>query len=305
MDSVELFKIFLRVAENGSFVRAAESLNRPASTVSAAVKELESRLGTRLFHRTTRNISLTIDGSAFYARCQASVQYIEETENLFRHTNSEVTGTIRVDVPGRVGSHIIIPALPSFFRLHPAIRVELGVTDRNVNLAEEGIDCAVRVGQLENSRMVAKCLGYLSIINVASADYIVEYGRPKNPGELITHYAVGYASPTSGRKELVEWVHQGEVKRTAVKSILTVNCAEASISACIAGMGILQIPAYDVYDQLAAGVLCELMPGYRPRSIPVNILYPHRRHLSRPIRLFTDWLTPLLQGKMNLSKDEN
>lgn len=305
MDSVDLFRIFLRVAENGSFVRAADSLNRPASTVSAAVKELESRLGTRLFHRTTRSVSLTIDGTAFYSRCQAAVQYIEETENLFRHSSSEVTGTIRADVPGRVGSHIIVPALPLFFRLHPAIKIELGVTDRNVNLAEEGIDCAVRVGQLENSGMVAKCLGYLSVINVASADYIAESGRPENPGELSKHYSIGYASPTSGRKEPLEWVHQGEVERTVVNSILTVNSAEASIAACIAGMGILQIPAYDVSDQLAAGILCELMPEFRPRPLPVSILYPHRRHLSRPVRLFTEWLTPLLQGKMNLSKDEN
>lgn len=304
MDSIDLFRIFLRVAENGSFVRAAESLNRPASTVSAAVQKLESRLGTRLFHRTTRNVSLTIDGNAFYSRCQAAVQCIEETENLFRHDSHKVTGTIRVDVPGRVGSHIIVPALPLFFKLHPAIKIELGVTDRNVNLAEEGIDCAVRVGQLENSGMVAKCLGYLSIINVASADYIAEYGWPGNPEELSKHYSVGYASPTSGRKEHFEWVHQREVERTVVNSILTVNSAEASIAACIAGMGILQIPAYDVCDQLAAGVLCELMSEFRPRAVPVHILYPHRRHPSRPVRLFTDWLTPLLQGKMNLSNDE-
>lgn len=305
MDSVDLFRIFLRVAENGSFVRAAESLDRPASTVSAAVQTLESKLGTRLFHRTTRSVSLTIDGNAFYSRCQTAVQYIEETENLFRRNNSEVTGTIRVDVPSRVGSHIIIPALPLFFRLYPAVKVELGVTDRNVNLAEEGIDCAIRVGQLENSGMVAKCLGYLRIINVASADYIAEYGRPESPGELSRHNSIGYASPTSGRKELFEWVHQGEVERAVINSILTVNSAEASIAACIAGMGILQIPAYDVCDKLAAGLLCELMPDFRPRAIPVSILYPHRRHLSRPVRLFTDWLTPLLQGKMNLRKDEN
>lgn len=230
-------------------------------------------------------------------RCQTAVQYIEETENLFRPSSSEVTGTIRVDVPGRVGSHIIIPALPSFSRLHPAIKIELGVTDRNVNLAEESIDCAVRVGQLENSGMVAKCLGYLSVINVASAEYIAESGRPETPGELSRHYAVGYASPTSGRKESFEWIHQGEVKRTVVNTILTVNSAEASIAACIAGMGIIQIPAYDVSDQFSSGILCELMPEFRPRPLPVSILYPNRRHLSRPLRLFTDWLPPPPAGK--------
>lgn len=300
MDTVELFRVFLRVAENGSFIRAAETLNRPASTVSAAIRELESRLGARLFHRTTRSVSLTLDGNAFYARCQAAVQEMEETENLFRQTSGEVTGKIRVDVPGRVGSHIIVPALPDFFKHHPGIQVDLGVTDRSVNLAEEGIDCAVRVGMLDNSGMVARCIGYLSIINVASAEYVTAYGRPESPAGLRKHLSVGYASPTSGRKERWEWIYQGEVQNTDVKSHLTVNSAEACIAACAAGMGMIQIPAYDVDELMASGILQEIMADFRPRPLPVSILYPHRRHLSRSVRLFADWLTPLLKEKMAL-----
>ncbi|MCR1553297.1 MAG: LysR family transcriptional regulator [Enterobacter cloacae] len=302
MDSVDLFRIFLRVADNGSFVRAAESLNRPASTVSAAIQALESRLGARLFHRTTRSVSLTIDGHAFYPRCQAAVQNMDETENLFRENGRDVTGSIRVDVPGRVGSHLIIPAMPAFYQQYPGIRIELGVTDRNVNLAEEGVDCALRVGPLDNSGMVAKCLGYLSIINVASAAYLATYGQPQSPEKMNQHYLIGYASPTSGRKALMEWVDKGEVKRTEVNSMLTVNSAEASIAACVAGLGILQIPAYDVHTYLANDVLYEVMPECRPQALPVNILYPHRRHLSRSVRAFTEWLTPLLQEKMQLSQ---
>ena len=300
MDTLKLFKIFLRVADNGSFIRAAQSLDRPASTISAAVQELEMQLGTRLFHRTTRSVSLTIDGNAFYARCQNAVHYFEETENLFRQTSREVSGTIRVDVPSRVGSHIIISSLTHFFRLHPAIKIELGVNDRNANLAEDGIDCAVRVGHLENSGMVAKYLGQLSIINVASKEYIDRSGCPLNPSDLNEHVMVGYASPTSGRKEAFEWMSDGEVNKLVVNKNLIVNSAEASIAACTAGLGIIQIPAYDVSELVDSGVLCELMSDYRPQPLPVNILYPHRRHLSRPLVSFTEWLIPLLKKKMAL-----
>ncbi|MDE1187200.1 MAG: LysR family transcriptional regulator [Pantoea sp.] len=300
MDTVDLFKIFLRVAENGSFIRAAETLNRPASTISAAIRELESRLGTRLFHRTTRTVSLTHDGTAFYARCQVVVQDMEETENLFKQTSKEVTGKIRVDVPGRVGSRIIIPALKDFFTRHPGIQIELGVTDRSVNLAEEGIDCAVRVGRLNDSGMVSRCIGYLSIINVASEAYMAGSGELTSPGELNRYAAVGYASPTTGRRERWEWVQEGEILNADVNSQLTVNSAEAYIAACVAGLGIIQIPEYDVSDLLAAGALRQVMTDFRPGPLPVSILYPHRRHLSRPLRLFTDWLTPLLQEKMSL-----
>lgn len=300
MDTLKLFKIFLRVADKGSFIRAAQSLDRPASTISAAVKELEMQLGTRLFHRTTRSVSLTIDGNAFYSRCLNAIHYIEETENLFRQSSSEVSGTIRVDVPSRVGNHIIINALPHFFRLYPAIKIELGVSDRNVNLAEDGIDCAIRVGHLENSGMVAKRIGELHIINVASKDYLSTKGCPDKPCHLSEHLMVGYASPTSGRKEAFEWVSKGELNRLVVTKTLTVNSAESSIAACVAGLGIIQIPAYDVSDLIENGVLCDLLSEYRPQPVPVNVLYPHRRHPSRPLRLFTDWLIPLLQRKMEL-----
>ncbi|CAK6466039.1 TPA: LysR family transcriptional regulator [Klebsiella variicola subsp. variicola] len=300
MDTIDLYRVFIRVAENGSFIRAAESLNKPTSTVSAAIRELESRLDTRLFHRTTRSVSLTLDGNVFYARCQDMLQGIEETENFFKQASNVVAGNIRVDVPGRVGSHIILPALPEFFKRHPAIEIDLGVTDRSVNLAEEGIDCAVRVGMLGNSGMVAKCIGYLNIINVASDGYVAAFGQPASPAELSKHIAVGFASPTSGRKERWEWMHRGEVKSTAVKSHLTVNSAEAYIAACQAGTGMIQIPAYDVQNLLSSGKLLEIMPKFRPRSLPVSILYPHRRHLSRAVRVFAEWLTPLLQKEMRL-----
>lgn len=300
MDTIELFRIFLRVSDHGSFIRAAETMNRPTSTISTAIRELESRLETRLFHRTTRRVSLTSDGIAFYTRCQVVVQDVEEAENLFRQASGQVTGKIKIDVPGRVGRCIVIPALPDFFSQYPAIQIEMGVTDRSINLVEEGTDCAVRVGLLDDSGMVARRAGYLKVINVASEAYISTYGLPESPQQLDKHFAVGYSSPTNGRRERWEWVQDGEVFTTQVNSLLTVNNAEAYITGCAVGMGMIQIPEYDVRHLLSAGTLRELMAEYRPRQLPVSILYPHRRHLSRPLQLFIAWLEPLLQSKMLL-----
>ncbi|PJR61757.1 LysR family transcriptional regulator [Raoultella sp. T31] len=300
MDTIDLFRIFIRVAENGSFIRAAETMNRPASTISASIRELESRLGARLFHRTTRRVSLTSDGEAFYTRCQAVVQDVEEAENLFRQASDQVTGKIKVDVPARVGRCIIIPALPDFFSRYPAIQIELGVTDRSVNLVQEGTDCAIRVGMLSDSGMVARMAGYLRVINVASPGYLSGYGIPLSPPELAKHLVVGYSSPTTGRRERWEWEGDGEIFNTEVNTLLTVNSVEAYIAACMTGMGLIQIPEYDVHEQLTAGTLLEVMPDFLPRALPVNVLYPHRRHHSRSLQLFIGWLMPLLQEKMQL-----
>jgi DNA-binding transcriptional LysR family regulator len=301
MDTIDLFRIFIRVAENGSFIRTAETMNRPASTISAAIRELEARLETRLLHRTTRSVSLTSDGSALYARCLVVVQDVEETENLFRRASGQVTGKIKVDVPGRVGGHIVVPALPDFFARQPSIQVDLGVTDRSVNLPEEGIDCAVRVGVLNDSGMVARRVGYLKFINVVSPGYISSFGAPTSPEKLDNHVVVGYVSPTTGRKERWEWEQAGETLTTEVNSYLTVNSADAYIAACVAGMGMIQIPEYDVRELLDAGILLEVMPAFLPRSLPVSILYPSRRHQSRPLQLFIAWLEPLLREKMRLA----
>ena len=303
MDTIELFRIFLRVAENGSFVRTAEAMNRPVSTISAAVRQLETRLDTRLLHRTTRSVSLTSDGSAFYARCRTVVQDVEEAVNLFRYDGEQVAGTIRVDVPGRIGRLIVAPALPDFFALHPQIRIELGVTDRSVNLAEEGTDCALRVGELSDSGMVARRIGMMKLINVASAEYLAAHGEPDSPQQLTGHFAVGYASPTSGRRARWEWEANGETLRCDVDHRLSVNSAEAYIAACAAGLGLIQIPAYDVQDLLADGTLREVMPDFLPNALPVNLLYPHRRHLSRPLQLFMAWLEPLLVERMGLVQE--
>lgn len=298
MDRIDLFRIFSRVVECSSFTRAADTLGMPRSSVSAAVQELEGRVGARLLHRTTRNVSPTQDGMAFFERCQQVIADVEDMESLFRQTAARPSGKLRIDVPGRIGRLIVAPALPAFFDLYPKIEIDLGVTDRAVNLVEDSVDCVLRVGPLADSGMIARPIGKLPLINVASPTYLKRYGTPRTPLDLGAHLAVNYASPSSGRVEDWEWLENGALRALALRAQVTVNSAEAYIACCLAGLGLIQIPAYDVRRQLEAGELVEVMPDHRGEPMPMALVYPHRQHLSRRVQVFADWLEGLLKQQL-------
>lgn len=295
MDRIDLFRTFTRVVECASFTRAADTLGLPRSSVSAAVIDLEARVGARLLHRTTRKVSPTQDGAAFYERCLRLIADVEEAEDLFRQTSVGPTGTLRIDVPGRVGRLVIAPALPEFLAHHPQLNIELRVTDRSVNLIEESVDCVLRVGPLSDSGVIARKIGELPLINVASPGYLSEHGTPGSPDDLGKHLAVNYASPSTGRIEEWEWIKDGEVHTFPMRARVTVNSAEAYIACCLASLGLIQIPAYDVKRHLQSGELIEVMPEYRAAPMPMALLYPHRQHLSRRLQVFADWLEQLLK----------
>ena len=201
MDRIDLFRVFTRVVDAGSFTRAADSLGLPRSSVSAAVAELEGRVGARLLHRTTRKVAPTHDGAAFYERCLRVIADVEETERLFRQGDAKPSGKLRVDVPGRIGRLVVAPALPAFLDEFPGIDLILGATDRAVDLVEESVDCVLRVGPLTDSGLIARTVGTLPLINVASPGYLARHGLPAGPDDLANHWAVNYASPASGRVE--------------------------------------------------------------------------------------------------------
>ncbi len=298
MDRIDLFRVFARVVECASFTRAADTLGLPRSSVSAAVSELEGRVGARLLHRTTRKVAPTQDGQAFYDRCLRLLADVEETENLFRQTKIGPAGKLRIDVPGRIGRLIIAPALPEFLERYTLIDIDLGVTDRAVNLIEENVDCVLRVGPLNDSGLIARAIGDLPLINVASPAYLKRYGIPKTPHDLVNHWTVNYASPSSGRVESWEWIADGVLQAMPVRGRVTVNNAEAYIACCVAGLGLIQIPAYDVKHHLAAGELIEVMPEHRAEPMPLTLLYPHRQHLSRRVQVFADWLEQVLKQEI-------
>jgi len=294
MDRIELYRVFARVVDCAGFTRAADQLKLPRSTVSEAVRTLEQRLGTRLLHRTTRQVTPTQDGLLFHARCQQLIADADEAEQLFRQSPQNLSGRLKVDVPGRIGRLIIAPALPGFLQAHPQIDVELGMTDRSIDLVEDGVDCALRVGPLQDSRLVARGIGQLPLINVASPAYVERHGMPMHPSQLGMHWGVLYASPGNGRVEAWEWRENGILRSQPLAGRVTVNSAEAYIACCIAGLGMIQIPAYDVRAELAAGSLLEVMPGHRADPMPMHLLFPHRRHPSQRLRVFVDWLQQVL-----------
>ena len=298
MDRIDLFRVFTRVVESASFTRAADRLGMPRSSVSAAISELENRVGARLLHRTTRRVAPTHDGEAFYQRCVRLIGEVEDAEALFRRSADAVAGKVKINMPGRIGRLIVAPALPEFLAAHPQIEVELGVTDRAVNLVEENVDGVLRVGSLADSAMIARPIGELALINVGSPAYLARHGTPASPGDLSAHLAVNYASPTSGRVEDWEWVEQGLVRTRSVRGRVTVNSAEAYIACALAGLGLIQIPAYDVRDHLDRNELVEVMANYRAAPLPLTLLYPTRQQLSRRFQVFADWLEDLLRARV-------
>lgn len=296
MDRFQQYRVFVRVAEMESFIRAANALELPRATVSAAIQQLEAALGTRLLHRTTRRVHLTPDGSDLLERVRPLLAEAEALDVRFQHKGQSVSGRLRVDVPSRIARKLIVPALPDLLARHPQLDIRLGSTDREIDLVREGVDCVVRVGDLADSRLVVRPLGRIALINCASPAYLRGRTVPARAADLAHgHQMVGYASPTTGREQPWEYQSRGQPHTVAVPSRVTVNNAESYIACCLAGLGLIQIPRFDVRDLIAAGRLVEVLPAFHPAPMQVSVLYPHRR--QRPPRLdaFIDWFGALMR----------
>ncbi|KVL44887.1 LysR family transcriptional regulator [Burkholderia territorii] len=300
MDKLDQVRIFLQVAEMGSFIKAAHALDVPRATVSAAVQQLEAALGARLLHRTTRQVQLTADGALLLERGRRLLAEADDLDRLFRRRERDVIGRLSVDVPSRIARRVIAPALPSLFRRYPKLQLSLGSTDRSIDLVQEGVDCAIRVGRLADSSLVVRPLGQFALINCASPDYLRECGVPDHPDALAQgHWAIGYASPTTGRELAWEYCMAGDRHALTLPSRVIVNNAETYIASCIAGLGLIQIPRFDVQHLLDGGALVEVMPGYRAAPMDVSAVYPHRRHRSRRLNAFVDWFGELMAEALN------
>jgi DNA-binding transcriptional LysR family regulator len=294
MDRIEAMRVFARVAETRSFTAASRSLGRSKASVSQTVAMLEERVGARLLQRTTRRVELTRDGALFHERCRDLLTDFEELETLFVQSDQSLSGRIRVDMSSRTARFTVIPRLPLFLARHPGIQVELGVTDRAVDLVREGYDCVVRGGEVGESGLVARRIGEVPVINCASPRYLEEHGRPRTLDDLDRHYLVHY-TPTLGQKpEGWEYQEGGEWKERPMRGRIAVNSADAYVAACLAGLGLIQTPRSSLEEDLQAGRLIEVLPRHRARPMPITILYPHRRHLSRRVRAFMDWLAEQL-----------
>lgn len=297
MDRLDSLRVFARVVECESFTKAAETLRVPRSTVSMAIKELEDRVGTRLLSRTTRIVTPTNDGTAFYEHCLRLIADFDEVEGLFRASASRLRGHLKISIPGRIGRLIIAPALPEFVAKHPDITLELSVTDREIDLQGEGIDGVIRVGDLTDSTLIAKRIGVIAVVNCASKTYIDSFGTPRRVQDLKRHRAITYVPRKGGRPEPWEYATTGGVKTVDVPAAIVVDNAEMLIACCLAGLGLMQVPSFDVRDHIARGELVEVLPRHRPASMPIHIVYPHRRHLSGRLQAFIEWASQLLRSR--------
>lgn len=296
MDRLETIKIFVRVADLSNFSRAAESLGLPKATISTAVQKLEASLGTRLLQRTTRKVQMTQDGTAFYERCKDLLADVEDVETMFQRTSANLTGRIRFDMPSGVARHAVLPRLPEFLARHPGIEVEISSTDRRVDLVREGFDCVVRVGALADSGLIARNLGRFTLVNCASPSYLKAHGRPKKLEDLVHHRLIHYVPVLGAKPDGFEYLEGGKYVSLPMKSTVTVNNADAYLSSCLAGLGIIQIPLVGVQDCLKDGTLVEVLPKFRAEPMPVSLIYPHRRNLARRVQRFMEWLETLLKN---------
>lgn len=295
MDRLDTMSVFVRVAELESFTGAAKSLGLPKATVSKAVFQLEERLGARLLQRTTRRVSLTHDGRVFYERCKDLLVDAEEVEHLFRKSGETLKGRVRIDLPSRMARLRLIPQLPKFLAEHPALELEVGSTDRPVDLVREGYDCVVRVGGAGDAGLIARRIGEMRLINLGSPAYLKARGVPRRLEDLDNHEVVHWAGTFGQRPAGWEYQEDGEWKERPVKGRVTVNNAEAYVAAAVAGLGLIQTPALSLDNELKAKALVEVLPRYRAAPMPVSILFPHRRNLSRRVRVFIDWLAARLE----------
>ncbi|HGA3275888.1 LysR family transcriptional regulator [Enterobacter hormaechei] len=296
MDKIHAMQLFLRVAELESFSRAAETLSLPKGSVSRQIQALENALGTQLLHRTTRRVSLTQDGMVYYERAKDLLMNLDELDGMFLHDPSTISGRLRVDMPVAIARNVVIPKLPAFLQQFPGIELELSSSDRLVDVIREGFDCVVRVGNLRDSGLIARPLGKLSVINCASPDYLTRFGYPETLADLASHALIHYSATLGTRPQGFEYYNGSATQWVKTGGVLTVNSTETYQAACIAGLGIIQVPRVGVRDALRTKKLVEILPQYRAEPMPVSLIYPHRRNLSRRVHVFMEWLTELTKG---------
>ncbi|BEV13487.1 LysR family transcriptional regulator [Herbaspirillum sp. DW155] len=293
MDRFQAMQVFTAVVDANSFTRAADNLNLPRTTVTTLIQGLESLLQVRLLNRTTRRISLTPDGAAYYERCVRILADIDETEQSFRNVTRGPQGRLRIDVPGSIGRLMLLPNLCDFYSKYPDIELVMGMGDRPVDLVQEAVDCVIRVGTLQDSSMVARRIGTFQTVTCAAPSYLERYGVPHTLEDLQQHQAVHYFSSRTGRVIDSDFVVDGVTREVKMNGRLSVNDGDAYVECALQGFGIVQAPLYMVTRHIEEGRLVELLSQWKPAPLPISVVYLHNRHLSPKVRAFVDWVAEL------------
>ncbi|CAG4917978.1 LysR family transcriptional regulator [Paraburkholderia gardini] len=297
MDKLAAMQAFVRVVDSGTFTRAADLMNVPKSTVTRLVQELEKDLGVRLLHRTSRQLTLTQEGQAYY---EGSIRILDEVGSLDGGVSSATRlpkGKIKIELPGSLACQVVMPAMPDFFARYPDVQVEMNIGNRPVDLIAENIDCVVRLGPLLNDSLIARPAGTLPLIICASPAYLARHGMPREPAGLSQgHTIVRMTSPRSGRDFVFQLARDDAVVEVHGAHQLTVNDSGAALAAGIAGLGVLTTYAFLVEPHLQSGALQRLFPAWHAGQIPVHIAYPANRHLASKVRVFVDWAITLFRA---------
>jgi DNA-binding transcriptional LysR family regulator len=292
-DPVQLgsIELFCRAAELGGFSAAATALGLTPAAVSRSVARLESRLRTRLFARTTRSVRLTDDGRLYYEQCTQALAQIREAERAIGGRQQAPAGPLRISAPTTYAHHRLLPLLPRFVQRHPAVAIDLSITNRNVDFVEEGFDAAIRLGPPEDSRLVARHLEDASLGLFASPTYLKRHGMPRSLSDLDRHACIPFVLPSTGRP--MPWLlrdGQAVIERTVRAALGVRDDVLGCVGYARAGGGITQSYHFVVADALARGELVEVLPQHGGCTRPFSILYPHHRHLSPRVRAFSEFL---------------
>ncbi|NKI95260.1 LysR family transcriptional regulator [Rhizobacter sp. SG703] len=296
MDRFDAMQAFARVVEAGSFTKAAETLHLSKTSVTQLVQQLEARLRVRLLNRTTRKVNVTADGAAYYEHVLRLLADMDDAETSLSGAAAAPRGRLRVDVPSPLARLILVPALPAFHARYPEIQLDLGVSDRIVDLIGEKVDCVVRGGELTDLSLVARRIGDLRLGACAAPGYLARAGTPTHPRELedTHHRIVGYKGSRAGKVVPYAMQRDGEHIVVTGRYVVAVDDGNAYLAAGLAGLGVLWLPHYMSQSHLARGELLPLFEDWRFDPMPLHIAFPPNRHVSAKLRVFIDWIAELM-----------
>ncbi|MHA6159420.1 LysR family transcriptional regulator [Pseudomonas sichuanensis] len=292
MDRFEAMRAFSRVVETGSFSKAAETLNISRTSVTQLIQQLEARLRVRLLNRTTRRVSVTHDGAQFHERVQRLLADLEDAESSLGEAAQRPRGKLRVDVPSPLARLVLVPALAEFHARYPDIQIEMGVSDRMVDIIGEHVDCVVRGGELLDQSLMARRVADLQLGVYAAPAYLERLGTPTHPGELegSAHRVVGFLWARTGRPLPLNLARGAQHVQVQGHCVLAVDDCNAYLAAGLAGLGVLWLPDYMAREQVAQGALVRLFDDWQLAPMPLYVAYPPNRHVSARLRVFIDWV---------------
>lgn len=296
MDRLKAMQTFVRIVEANSFTKAAETLNLPRAALTATLQNLEGFLGTRLLQRTTRRLSLTPDGADYFRQCVDILGAVEAAEAAFRGAGAaSPKGKLRIDIPGTLGRRMVVPRLAEFVALYPGVELVLSMTDRVVDLVQEGIDCALRVGHLPDSSLVGRQVGSMRFLTCASPAYLQRHGVPRTLDELRAHRGIVHFSGRTGRAFDWDFQVDGAVVKVDMAAAMSVNDADANLSCALQGLGLAQAATYQARPHLLAGELVQLLPQWVPTPMPISLLTPQGRMAAPKLRAFAGWIAAIFE----------